>query len=286
MSKIAIVTDSSSAIPREALNGAPVFIVPLQVIWGEMTYRDNVDIQSKEFYERLAHADVMPTTSQPSPAAFHEIYSRLLNEGHEILSIHISSKLSGTMDSAIQAKQMLEGAPLEIVDSDATSMALGFQVLNAVQILRNGATLKEAKEQVENVRSEAGVYFVVNTLEFLHRGGRIGGGAAFLGTVLDLKPVLQLRNGRVEAVERVRTMSKAVNRLLDLVEKDVEGKKSVQFCAIHANAQEMADMLRERACARFGLPAIGNIMLADISPAIGSHTGPGTVGFSFFTSGQ
>jgi DegV family protein with EDD domain len=286
MSKIAIVTDSTAALPQEALNGFPVFVVPLQVIWGENNYRDSIDIQPNEFYERLAHADVMPTTSQPSPAAFHEIYSRLLKEGHEILSIHISSKLSGTMDSAIQAKQMLEGAPLEIVDSDTTSMALGFQVLNAIQILRQGATLLKAKEQVENARNQAGVYFVVNTLEFLHRGGRIGGGAAFLGTVLDLKPVLTLRNGRIEAVERVRTMSKAVNRLLDLVERDVAGKKSVQFCAIHANAKEMADILREKVCKRFELSDMNEIMLTDVSPVIGTHTGPGTVGLSFFTSAQ
>jgi len=284
MSKIAIVTDSTAALPQEALSGFPVFVVPLQVIWGEKTYRDSVDIQPNEFYEKLAHADVMPTTSQPSPAAFHEIYSRLLDEGHEILSIHISSKLSGTIDSAIQAKQMLEGAPIEIVDSEATSMALGFQVLNAIQVLRQGATLKEAKEKVENARSRTCVYFVVDTLEFLHRGGRIGGGSAFLGTLLNLKPLLALRNGRVEAVERVRTMSKAVNRLLDLVEKDIDGSKNVQFCAIHANAEELADIVRERVCERFGLPDKNKVMIAGVSPVVGTHAGPGTVGLSYFIS--
>lgn len=282
MSKIAIVTDSTAALPASAINGYSIFVIPLQLIWGDTIYRDGVDIKPEEFYEKLAHSEIVPTTSQPSPAAFHELYSRLLNEGHEILSIHISSKLSGTVDSALQAKDMLPGAPIEVVDSEATSMAMGFQVLHVARAIRNGASLKEAKEIAEKARQQAGVYFVVSTLEYLHRGGRIGGAAAFLGTVLNLKPVLALQNGRVEAVERVRTMSKAMNRMLDLVERDLAKANPFELCVVHCNAPDVASILRERVSDRFGISAAERILFTDVSPVIGTHAGPGTVGLSYF----
>lgn len=280
MSKVIVVTDSTATIPTELLLRYSIYTVPLQVVWGEESFRDGIEIQPKEFYERLKNAKVMPTTSQPSPQAFAEIYKRLIDEGHEIISIHISSKLSGTVSSAIQAKAMMNGANIEVIDSETTSMAMGFQVLEIARAARQGASLKECKELAEHAIKNAGVFFVVDTLEFLHRGGRIGGAAAFLGTMLDLKPILTFQNGAIDAVERVRTMSKAMERMLGLVEKELDGSSNLQLASLHSNIPQVAQLLKNRACQRFSVDE-KDAFLADISPVLGTHTGPGCVGLAY-----
>lgn len=281
MTKVAIVTDSTTALPSALVRGLPVHTVPLQVIWGEETYRDGVDIHPTEFYERLKIAKIMPSTSQPSPAAFIKVYSQLLEEGYDILSIHISSKISGTCDSAIQAKASFPGRSIEVVDSLSTSMAMGFQVLTAARAATHGATLKECIHLAEQARDNSGILFAVSTLEFLHRGGRIGGAAAFLGTVLNLKPILELRDGRIEAVERVRTMAKAVDRLIELFENSLGNRTPIRIAALHANEHAAANLLLERARAHFGISDVSDAVVAEVSPVIGTHAGPGALGLGF-----
>lgn len=281
MSKVALVTDSTAYIPLELCEGYPIHYVPLQVIWGEATYRDGVDIQPADFYKRLQNTKVMPSTSQPSPAAFASIYQNLLDEGFEILSIHISQKLSGTIDSATQAKQNFPGKPIEIVDSETTSMAMGFQVLKAAKAAAEGASLQECRALVEHTRKNSGILFAVNTLEFLRRGGRIGGAAAFLGTALNLKPILELRDGRIEAEDRVRTMSKAIDRLLNLFEERIGGRRPIQIACVHALAEEEAKVLLERARQRFGSEEVTHAVVSPVSPVLGTHTGPGCMGLAY-----
>lgn len=281
MSKVAIVTDSTAYIPDSLKKNYLVHIVPLQVIWGEKTYLDLVDIQTTDFYERLKDAKVMPTTSQPTPAAFIEVYQGLLDQGYEIISAHISSKLSGTVDSALQARQHFPGAPIEVIDSQTTSMPLSFSVLAAAKAAVQGATLSECKTLVEKSCANSGVLFAVATLEFLRRGGRIGGAQAFLGTALNLKPILELRDGRVEAIERVRTMSKTIDRLLDLFEERINGRKPLHIAAMHANAPDEARVLLERAQQRFASEVVIESVIADVSPVIGTHTGPGTMALAY-----
>ncbi len=281
MSKVAIVTDSTAYIPASMMNGHNISVAPLQVIWGEKTYLDGVEIQPSEFYEKLKTAKVMPTTSQTTPAAFEALYRNLLESGYDIFSIHISSKLSGTLDSATQAKSVFPGAKIELFDSEATSMALGFQVLAVARAVEQGATLQECKAVAEKARPLTGVLFVVSTLEFLHRGGRIGGAAAFLGTALKLKPILELRSGKIEAIERVRTMSKAIDRMLELL-KDRTGKRTpVRLAALHANAPQEANTLLESVRERFNVSDIREAFVTEVSPVIGVHAGPGTVGIAF-----
>ena len=200
MSKVAIVTDSTANLPPEIIRNLPIHVVPLHVIWGEQEYLDQVEMTSDQFYARLRTDKVLPTTSQPSPKEFKDLYVRLLEEGYDILTITISSKLSGTMDSAIQAKAMLPGPRIEVFDSQTTSLAMGFQVLAAARLANQGATLKECNTSVAQARDKSGVFFVLKTLEFLARGGRLGGASAFVGTMLNLKPILELRNGQVEPV--------------------------------------------------------------------------------------
>ncbi len=283
MSKVAIVTDSTANIPEAMLQGLPLHALPLHVIWGENNYADGIDITPTEFYTRLQTAKTMPTTSQVTPGAFRDLYSRLLEEGYEILSLHISAKLSGTLDSAQQAVQFFPGAKISLVDSESTSMAMGFLALAVARAAQQGATLTECTQLAQHARTNINVYFVPSTLEFLHRGGRIGGAAALVGTALNLKPILTLRDGRVEAIERVRTMSKALDRMMEHVSTSIDGRRPVRLAAIHAKSPDEAAQLLERARQNFSVSEVSDALCAEVSPVIGTHTGPGTVGLAFMT---
>lgn len=281
MSKVAIVTDSTSTIPAELIKNYPIFIAPLQVLWDEKSYLDGIDIQPKEFYDRLSTSKTMPSTSQVTPASFLTIYEDLLRKDYDILSVHISNRLSGTLDSAIQAKSQLPGARIELFDSMTTAMAMGFQVLNVARAAAQGASLDECLALAKKARNSTGVLFTCATLEFLHRGGRIGGGAKFLGTALNLKPILEVRDGRVEAVERVRNINKALDRMLELFERRIDNRTPIRIATIHANDLENATSLLERARARFGITDVSEAIISEVSPVIGTHSGPGTVGIAY-----
>lgn len=285
MNKVMIVTDSTATIPGELRNGYPIASVPLQVIWGNEIFRDDIDIKPKEFYERLVVDKVMPSTSQVTPEEFKLMYGKLIDEGYDILSVHISGKLSGTLDSAIQAKSHFPEERIQLVDSLSTSMAMGFQVLSAAHMAASGGTLAECMAVAEKARENTGVFFVVNTLEFLHRGGRIGGAQAFMGTMLNLKPLLELRDGRIEAVERVRTQSKAIDRLLDLVEAKIANQTGpIRLCAVHANAPKECEALLEKAVKRFPTSLVADAVISTVSPVLGTHAGPGALGLAYMHS--
>lgn len=282
MAPVMVVTDSTANIPENLLKDLPIRIIPLQLIWGNQILRDGVDISPTEFYRQLREAEILPTTSQATPEEFKKMYNELLEQGYEILSIHISSKLSGTLDSAVQAKKALARKPIELIDSESTSMAMGFQVLAAARVAAMGASLHDCKAVAEKARSQTGVYFALETLEFLKRGGRIGGAAAFLGTVLNLKPLLELRDGRIESVDKVRTFSKTLERLLDLVEEKLaDNPGPVRLCVIHGDSPAEARQLLEGALHRFSSSLITDAEISDVSPVIGTHAGPGALGLAF-----
>lgn len=278
MSKVAIVTDSTSYIPNPLLQQYKIEVIPQVLIWGTETMRDGVDISPDEFYRRLQKATQMPSSSQATPGAFKEIYTKLLEEDYEVLAILISSKLSGTVDSAIQAKAMFPDAPIEIVDSNSTSMAMGYQVLLAARAAEQGASLEECKQIAVKTCEMTGIVLTVDTLEFLHRGGRIGGGTRFLGTALNIKPILELEDGKIEAVERVRTRGKALNRLVELAEERIKGRTPVHIACLHANALNEAQALLDQTCQRI---QVVEKTVTDVSPVIGAHVGPGTLGITF-----
>jgi DegV family protein with EDD domain len=210
----------------------------------------------------------------------HETFSRLVEQDYEVLGIFLSSKLSGTFQSAVQGREELGSGKekVEIIDSNSTSMAMGFQVLAVARAVAEGASMDECKALAEKARSCTGVYFVVDTLEFLHRGGRIGGAQRFLGTALNLKPILTVQDGKVEALERIRTKSKAVERLINIVAEQTAGKSPVRLAAIHANAPEEAKALLEKAAKLLNAE---EVILTGVSPVVGTHTGPGTVGLAY-----
>lgn len=281
MAKVAVVTDSTAYIPEDLMAGYSLYSIPLQVIWGENTYRDGIDITPLEFYSRLETAKVMPTTSQPSPAAFQQVYDSLLEQGFDVVSIHISAKLSGTLDSAYQARQLMNTDRVTIVDSKSTGMGLGFQALEVARAAKNGANFKECTDLARKAVATTGIYFAVSTLEFLRRGGRIGGASAFLGTALGIKPVLELRDGQIEAVEKIRTMTKAIDRTIEMMSRQVDHRRPLRISALHANAPAEAENILKKACACFPPSEIAEAFSAPVSPVIGTHTGPGTVGLAF-----
>jgi DegV family protein with EDD domain len=280
MSKVAVITDSTAYIPDAMLKAHQITVVPQVLIWGEETFRDGVDIMPDDFYKRLETAKVMPTTSQVSIGDMKTAFEKLLESGFDVLGIFISSKLSGTIQSATQAREMLPKAAekITIVDSNSTAMAMGFHVLLTARAAQDGATLDECQKQAEKAREHTGVYFVVDTLEFLRRGGRIGGAQALLGSALNIKPILELRDGRIESVDKVRTKSKAIDRMIDLVAQHVAGRTPVRLATLHANAETEARAALEAAVLQ--LQPIETVF-ASVSPVIGTHAGPGTIGLAF-----
>lgn len=283
MSKVAIVTDSTACFPADVVKGYPMHIAPLQVIWDEKSYQDGIDIHPVEFYSRLATSKTMPSTSQTTPGYFAELYKKLLDEGYDILSVHISSRLSGTLDSAIQAREMMKNSKnrIALVDTLGAGMAMGFPALVAARAAMQGATLEECRILAEKSISHSGVFVVVPTLEFLHRGGRIGGAAAFVGSVLNLKPIIKLIDGKLESVDKVRTFGKAIERMTELFIKDVDGRLPVRIAVHHANCPDDAKALLERVRARFAVSEVAEAFIADVSPVIGTHVGPGTLGIAY-----
>lgn len=278
MSKVAIVTDSTAYIPQDLVDKYDIRVAPQVLIWGEQTLLDGVDIQPQEFYTRLQNDPVHPSTSQVTPGKFKEIFEELLEDDREILAILLSEKLSGTIDSAEQAIEFFPDAPIEIVDSETTAMAMGFIVLAVARAVEEGATLAECKALAKKAVPHTGVVFAVDTLEFLHRGGRIGGGSRFLGTALNIKPILEVKDGRVEAVERIRTRKKSLKRVVELIEGKVGNRQPVRLAALHANAREDARLILEQAIQR--LSPVETIY-SEVSPVVGTHAGPGTVGLCF-----
>jgi DegV family protein with EDD domain len=279
MADIAIITDTTSNIPEDYVRQYNIEVVPQVLIWEEETLYDEVDITAEEFYTRLQSSDEIPTTSQATIAGFQEIFKPHVENGTPILAILISTELSGTVQSALQAKKDFPHATIEIIDSRSVAMALGFQVLAAARAAEQGKSFEEIVQVAKKACEDTGVIFVVDTLEYLHRGGRIGGASRLLGTALALKPLLHVEDGRVEPLERVRTKAKATSRLLDLIETRISGCESVQISAMHAASEVEAAQLLEKAKQRFQ-PT--KTFLSVVGPVIGTHVGPGTVGLAFY----
>lgn len=282
MPQIAFVTDSTAYIPDALVKEYAISVAPQVLIWDGQTFLDGVDIQPDEFYTRLKTAKVMPTTSQVPVPEMLKLFRALTGKGLHVMGIFLSAKLSGTMQSALQARDELSAVAdrITIIDGNATAMALGFQVLAAARAARDGASAADCKALVEKSRDHVGVYFAVDTLEFLHRGGRIGGGQRFIGSALNLKPILALKDGQIEAEDRVRTKARALDRILQLVQEDVAGKSRIRLATVHANAEAEARTLLDRASRELG--AIESV-LSSVSPVVGAHAGPGTVGLAFMT---
>ncbi|MCB2180017.1 DegV family protein [bacterium] len=277
--KFAIITDSTTAFPDDLLEKYAINVVPLTVNWNGKSYLDNVDITPDEFYRRIVTEKEMPTTSQPSAGVFKEVYDKLAEEAEGILVILISSELSGTVASATTAAEMMGDFPVRVIDSRMTTMALGLCVLQAVEMAEAGASLDEAVESLQPLIDDMKVFFVVDTLEFLHRGGRIGGAQRLIGSVLAVKPLLQLKGGKIDSFESIRTKKKAVHRMISVFEEDAVGQDRIHISVFHGAAEEEAEEIRKYLEENYHPDTL---VVANLSPVIGVHTGPGTVGISYY----
>ena len=277
---IKFVTDSTAYLPEEIVRKHDIRVVPLYVHFGETAFREGVDLNNGEFFDRLKAAPVLPTTSQPSAGEFREVFQELADQGHEIVTLTISSKLSGTWNSAMAAKEMLPEARISVIDSLSTSVGLQLMLEDAFSAAAQGATRPEIEDLVEQIKSKMKVLFVVDTLEYLAKGGRIGNARAFLGTVLKVKPILVLDEGAIEPLEQVRSKRKAVVRMLDIVE-DYLGDQApqAQVAVTHALVPNEAQLLAQELVDRLGT---AQPIMAELGPVIGTHTGPGVLGVAVY----
>jgi DegV family protein with EDD domain len=278
MKRVAVVTDSTAGLPADLATRHGLHVIPLWVHSGEQSYRDGVDLMPNQFYPLLAGAPNLPTTSQPSVGEFLELYRELAGQAEAIISVHISSELSGTVASALAARQMFHDVPVHVVDSRSTSMGLGLIALAAARAAAEGQNGEQVAAATERLVPWTSVIFVVDTLEYLRKGGRIGGASALVGSLIRIKPILHIHEGRIDAVDKVRTRGKAMERLLEIVAERVGGTGP-----IHAAAPAEAESLRHRIALAFDC---AELCLAELSPAIGTHVGPGTVGVAFYPTAQ
>ncbi len=281
MGKVAVVTDSTAYMPGETTTGLPIYTVPLHLVIDKEMFLDGVSIQPDEFYTLQQESNVVPTTSQPSPEEFKEKFTELVDAGYDIICMVISSGMSGTFNSAEQARLSMPGANITVIDSRLTSMGLGYPVIKVAQAARDGASLQQCAELAEKACSQSGAIFTVSTLKYLHLGGRINSASAFLGTALNLKPILELRDGKIEAMERVRTFSKALDRLADILVERSAGHETMRLGYLLAKTMDEAKVLDEKIRSKVDSNKIVETVFVDISPVIGAHTGPGTLGLAY-----
>lgn len=277
---IKIVTDSTGYLPETFIRQHDILIVPLYVHFGNEAFKEGVELSNEQFYARLSEAPELPTTSQPSAGEFHQVFKELADAGHEILVLTISSKLSGTWDSAMTAKDMLPDATIHVVDSLSTSVGLQLLIEKATKAIAAGTPLPVIVEQLEEAKKTLRVVLVVDTLEYLAKGGRIGNARAFLGTLLKVKPILALQDGVIEPLEQVRSKRKAQERLLDLI-VECHGSEGTQAQIAIANAlvPGEAALLSKKLVERLGCD---EPLCTEIGPVIGTHTGPGVIGIATF----
>lgn len=272
-SKIAIITDSTCDIPAVWRAQFNLKVVPLTITWGEEQFRDGVDLTAEEFYARLPQTNIHPITSQPPPQAFSDAYSQVVSEGaQEILVFTISSAMSGTAQSAHQAAVDI-AVPVTVVDSKSNSMGLGWQVLTAARALARGKTAAEAVEAADRVRKRLIYLITLDTIEYLDRGGRIGGAAQFLGNLLKIKPLIYVNpeSGKVEAGIPARTRSKAVDGLYKDFFHRIHGQENLHLVVLHNGAPDEAEQLAERV--HLDHEPV-ELFISLTSPILGAHTGP------------
>jgi DegV family protein with EDD domain len=282
MAGVAVVTDSTADLPRDLAEELGIRVVPLSVTFGSETFISGVTIDHAGFYERLATTERLPTTSQPTPAWFEEAYADCVDDGLDaVVSLHVSSALSGTVALA-RARAADAEIPVEVVDSRLVGGSLGLAVLAAHRVAEAGGDVAEVVAAAQRVADRVTSLLVVDTLDYLKRGGRLTGAQALMGSMLRVKPLLHLTEGRVEVLERARTWTRALDRVADLV-AEVGEAGPVDIVVTHAVSEERADEVWDRLEGRV---EIARRLEAMIGPIVGTHVGPGAVGVAVLPAGD
>ena len=273
---VKVITDSTADLPPALAEDLGITVVPLNVHFGTEVYRDGVEITADEFYRRLVTASRLPTTSQPTPGDFLSAYDEMGQTTDEILSVHVSAKLSGTMNSATQAREEYGGAcRIEIIDSLQGSMGLGMLAIAAAEAARRGDSLDDVVTETRAAIPKVGFIGLLDTLEYLEKGGRIGKAQAFMGSLLRIKPLLTIRDGEAHPLERARTRAKGVDRMCELVQAEMPLKDlAVVYTTTPDEARALAQRLQSH------LPQ-GEVILSQVGPVVGTYLGPGVLGVAF-----
>ena len=283
MSNIRVVTDSTADLNPDLVEHYGIKVVPLDVLIDGKAYKDKVDITNEEFYDVLRTSKDLPTTSQPSPSAFLDTYQKLAKSGAEhIISLHLSSDLSGTYQSSVLAAGMLQGqTKVYNFDSRTATMGLGLQVIAVARMIEEGRTIEEILKALDYIIQNEDLYFLLDSLDNLHKGGRIGKASHMVGSLLNIKPVLNLSNGVISAYEKVRGNkgNKALERLIDILAEKIDPSKKLYctmgYCDNKETAEYIVERLKDRVdCDEFIYLQIGSV--------VGTHIGMGAVGMAFY----
>ncbi|WP_449537817.1 DegV family protein [Ferdinandcohnia sp. Marseille-Q9671] len=277
--KTAIVTDSTAYIPEELREKHNIHMIPLSVVFGSESYREEVDITAEAFYEELRARNELPTTSQPPIGEFVELFKKLGQENDAIISVHLSSGISGTYQGAVTAGDMVEGVKVYAFDSEISCMVQGFYALEAAEMASEGKPAEEILARLEEMKLSMRAYFMVDDLTNLQRGGRLSGAAAFVGSLLQVKPILHFEDKVIVPFEKIRTRKKALNRVFDLFDEDASKAVPMRAVLIHGNIEEEAKELKAKLEKKY--PHV-EFLLSYFGPVIGTHLGEGAVGLGWY----
>ncbi|ADH99569.1 DegV family protein [Salisediminibacterium selenitireducens] len=278
MRPVKIVTDSTLDLPLDQVKELDVVIVPLTVTIDGASYKDGVDITSSEFAKLLVSAQDIPQSSQPSTGDFLTVYADLDKQGYDIISIHMSSGMSGTYQSAQTAAGMSD-ANVTVIDSSFISVALGFQVMEAAMMAKEGKSVNEILQRIDIIREQTSLYLMVDTLDYLLKGGRIGRGRALVGSLLKIKPVASLRDGVYTPVAKVRTYNQLIKFFRETYEKEAEGKTVKRIGIAHIEARQLAEQVKHSLSEVSGLE---DISIIETTPIVSTHTGPGALALMYY----
>jgi DegV family protein with EDD domain len=280
MSKIAIVTDSTSDIPKDISKNLNIIVVPLTVIFEKESFLDDgKDITIGDFYKKIRTVEKLPTTTQPTPKDFIKIYSDILKEYDSIISIHISKKMSGTINSAELAKKELPGKDIEIIDTGFVHLPLGFIAMSAGQLAKEGKSKQEILKNISDLKSKIKVLIIPSTLEYLKKGGRIGKAKGLIASILEIKPILTLHDGEVSQFKTTRRWNQAKSELIQSMKNMVKNPQNLIISIGDSDAKEDASEMEERIKAEFHPKKIYRV---DIGVVVGTHLGPGGIGITFY----
>jgi DegV family protein with EDD domain len=279
MQRVVVVTDSSATVPPDLAEELDIRVVPVILVINGHSFRDGVDIAPGDVYRWLRENKNLPTTSAPSIGDFLRVYARATQEASGIVSIHMSPKLSVIHSAALTASRLVDGMPIRILNCHTAAMGQGFVVLEAARAAADGASLEAVVARAKEVAAKVNLLATIGNLEYLHRGGRIGGAAALLGTVLQIKPVLYLVDGHVDVFAKPRTQSRAVRVMLRQMAKRVNGDR-LHVAILHADVPEAAEALRRLIAEQF---QCAELYVTELTPVMGAHTGPGVLGVAFYS---
>ncbi|MFP3974776.1 MAG: DegV family protein [Dehalococcoidia bacterium] len=284
MKRVTIVTDSAACVPGEEIERYGIVVAPLNLVIQDRVFRDGIDMMASDVYDLQRKSKVLPSTSAPSPGELARVYDKVSEDTNSILHLSISSKLSMAFESAIEASEFAkEKNPeleIRVVDTNTAAGAQCFLVLAAAKVADSGGTLQQAVQAVESLAPKLSLFVIVDTLYFLSKGGRVPKASSWAGSLLSIKPIIELANGEAFPVERVRSKPKAIERMIQLMDKRVAGKQ-VHVNVMHAGIPEEAQNLKEQVLSRFDCI---EVYVTEFSPVMGAHTGPGLLGLAFHGS--